>query len=172
MQMYTMDLPSRPDVLAAIGEVAVRHGQLDLVLRRLVHTLTSMDIQETDAATEGMGSAELRDHVKVVARKAIGKGEPYLKLCALLTRAKVATQHRNALLHGVWGAGLDDGETVVRRADGAFGPPPSVADLKALADELAHITFDINTARRSGFIFVEQAARAAAQEGGPRNDAG
>jgi hypothetical protein len=51
-----LDLPENLDLLAAVGKVAIRHGQLDHVLRMTVKTITRITIREALGATERQGN--------------------------------------------------------------------------------------------------------------------
>ena len=53
-------LPDDQQVLAAIGKIALRHGQLDYVLKMAVRSLTGVSIDEALDATERQLSRELR----------------------------------------------------------------------------------------------------------------
>ena len=101
--MIIGSLPQDPQVLSAIGAVAVRHGQLDSALRMTVKSISGIGLDRALEATEGMGSQELRRLVRKMAKKKLGDASnSYLLLAAFLTRAQEATQQRNELMHGHW----------------------------------------------------------------------
>ncbi len=149
--MIMFGLPEDQAVLASIGKVAIRHGQLDYVLRMTVKSIAGVTIAEALDATGGMTSGRLREQVLALARRRLRESPALLQLRALLTRSKRATARRNALLHGLWARELEGND--VYRSDGqSFGPIPPVSELDALADELYAVTVALNSARLDGFL--------------------
>ena|SRR6516165_1337930 len=149
--MIYMGIPEEKRVLEAIGKIALRHGQLDYSMKMAVRTLSRVTIDEAIDATERQSSRELRERVRRLARKRIGDGEAFVRLEAILERARRATDRRNELLHGLWAQELD-GDPVVRSSGRAFGPIPSAEELETLADTLAEIGKTLTIARLDGFL--------------------
>ncbi|MGO8921122.1 MAG: hypothetical protein ACLQJR_34995 [Stellaceae bacterium] len=149
--MMLFNLPSDPALLAALGKVAVRHGQLDYALRISVRSFVPISVKEALDATKRQGSAALRQRVRRLAKQRLGEGEALVRLDALLTRAAQATRRRNELLHGLWAAELDGGP-VVRHDDERWHGHPSVAELEALVSELTAVTNELIMARMDGFL--------------------
>jgi hypothetical protein len=151
--MITLGLPQDESVLAAIGMVAARHGQLDHVLRMTVKSIAGVSPAEALDATEGDTSWQLREQVFALAKRRLGPCPAMVQLRALLTRAKDASGRRNRLLHGLW-AQESDGRDVYL-ADGQRQTPMlSVGDLEALADELFDVAAALNSARLKGFLYA------------------
>ena len=146
-----LDLPENLDLLAAVGKVAIRHGQLDHVLRMTVKTITRITTREALDATERQGSAALRARVRKLAKQKVGEGDALVHLDALLARAGRATRRRNELLHALWAAQLD-GQGLIRGEDGKWYDHPTVSELDALVSELDAVTRDLNWARLEGFL--------------------
>ena len=87
--MIIGSLPQNPEIRAAIGAVAVRHGQLDYALRMTVKSISGIGMEPALDATEGMSSHELRRLIRKMARKKLGDASnSYLLLAAFLTRAR------------------------------------------------------------------------------------
>ena len=145
-------LPKDEATLAAIGKIALRHGQLDYAFKMTVRTLAGVSHDEAVAATAMQGSRELRRRVRNLARKRFGDADVLVRLDALLERARRATDRRNALLHGLWAKEMDGGPVFREHDKDDFGPVPSVTELEALADDLNRIAYDLHTARLEGFI--------------------
>lgn len=145
-------LPSDDKILAAIGTIALRHGQLDNALRMTIKDLTGVEKTEALDATVRDGSRELRDRVRRLARQCLGEGAPLVRLQAILERAARATYKRNELLHAVWGTELD-GDPMMRGDDHKFRPIPSIQELKGLDEEIANIIVNLIDARFNGFLF-------------------
>ena len=144
-------LPDDPALLAAVGRVAIRHGQLDHVLRMMVKTLTGITIEEALDATERQGSAALRGRVRKLAKQKLGEGEALVRLDALLARAGRVTKRRNELLHSLWAHQLD-GQGVMRGDDGKWYDHPAIAELDALVSSLEEVAWELNGARLEGFL--------------------
>jgi hypothetical protein len=144
-------LPEDQRVLAAIGKIALRHGQLDYALKMTVRSMAGISIREAIDATARQSSRELRERVRRLARKRFGESNTLVLLDAILERSRRATEARNRLLHGLWAHELDGGP--VMRSDGhEFGPIPTVAELEKVADELAVIAENLTSARLVGFL--------------------
>jgi hypothetical protein len=119
--MIYMGVPEDKRVLEAIGKIAIRHGQLDYSMKMAIRTLSGVAIDEAIDATERQSSRDLRERVRRLARKRIGDGEAFVRLEAILERARRATERRNELLHGLSAQELD-GDPVMRSSGRAFGP--------------------------------------------------
>jgi hypothetical protein len=111
-QMVGHGLPTDEKILAAVGSIALRHGQLDNALRMTIKDLTGVDRTEALDATARDGSRELRERIRKLARQRLGDGAALVRLQALLTRAARATEKRNELMHAVWGTELDGGPMI------------------------------------------------------------
>jgi hypothetical protein len=149
--MILFHLPDDERLLAAVGKVAVRHGQLDYVLRMTVKSLANLGVREALDATERQGSRELRERIRKLANQRLGEGQPLVLLDGLLARARRASARQNQLLHGVLAAHLD-GEAVLRHDDKNWNALPTAAELDAVAVDLNEIATAINFARLDGFL--------------------
>ena len=147
-----MNIPGDEAVLAAVGKIALRHGQLDYILRMTVKTVAGLSLKDGIDATARLGSRERRERIRKRARQRLGEGQPLLMLEAILQRAAKATEKRNRLLHSLWAHELD-GEPVIRDEDDhTFRGIPTAAELEAVAASLEAITSELNTARLDGFL--------------------
>ena len=161
-------LPKDPKVLQLLGAVALRHTHLDYLLRMTIKTLLTDEatIAEVLDATATDGSAELRERVKKLAKQKLGEGVVLLRLQALLTRCKRATEKRNDLMHGIW-AGESEGETMVQTKDQSWKSPPTIQELEAILEELALLARQINHARLHGSLAEALAEKKKKPEGLP-----
>lgn len=144
-------VPEDQEVLAAFGEVALRHEHMNHILRMTIKSLAGITPTEALAATKYESSRQLRDRIKVLARKALGEGTALLKLQALVNRCEKLTERRNDLVHGLWVKELD-GDAYVRDAYGNERPLPALAELKTLANEIEVYTRQLNLDRLEGFL--------------------
>lgn len=151
-------VPEDNELLAAYGELSLRHEHLTHILRMTIKTLARLEISEALDATAYDGAARLRDRIRTLARQRLGEGEALLKLQAILERCKRATEKRNDLIHNVWGEELD-GEPFRRGNDHSWQPLPTVEELKMLGEEISVLTESLNDARLLGFLAEALAKR-------------
>jgi hypothetical protein len=156
--MITFHVPEDNALLAAFGEVALRHEHLNHILRMTIKTLARLSPNEAIDATAYDGSRQLRERIRKLAHQRLGEGEPLLKLQALLERCRRATERRNELMHGIWAKELD-GEPMRRGPDQKWYPLPTADDLKALANEIWILSDELNSARLDGFLSQALAKR-------------
>lgn len=149
--MQIRELPGDEKLLAAVGRIALRHGQLDYALRLIVKATTGQSEKEVLKATSRMGSRELRKSVRNLANEKIGDRQVLKRLESLLSRSRRATDKRNKIIHAVWGH-KRDGTPAVLDDDEVREPPPDLDQLDAAAKSLADIADELNEARKNGFL--------------------
>ena len=145
-------LPTDQSVLAALGKIALCHGQLDNQLRMLIMDLASVTKTEALDATHRDGSGQLRDRVRRLAKQRLGEGKALVRLQALLERAGRLTSKRNELVHSVWGTVLDGGP-VIRSDDHEFRNAPTAEELETIVEQIDVVLDEFITARLEGFLF-------------------
>ena len=162
--MPKITIPQDTKILAALGTIALRHGQLDNAMRMVIKDLAGVSREEALDATAYQGFRELKDRIKKISKRRIGEGEALIKLQALLERASRATDKRNAILHSVWG--FDGVDVVMRNDDHQYENAPSLDELRKIADDLQEIKSELVNARKDGFIAdaIEKSSRAKPQE--------
>jgi hypothetical protein len=149
--MMMFHVPADRELLAAYGELSLRHEHLTHILRMTVKTLASLEVLEALDATAYEGASALRERIRKLARQRLGEGRPLLQLQALLERCKRASQRRNELVHSVW-AKEPDGEPTLRSNDHIWRDLPSVQQLQELSSEIHELTQSLNQARLEGFL--------------------
>ena len=95
-------MPEDQALLAAFGEIALRHEHMNHILKMTIKTLAGITPAEALAATKYESSRQLRDRIKRLARKTLGEGATLLKLQALVHTCEALTEKRNNLVHGFW----------------------------------------------------------------------
>lgn len=150
-KMITFHVPEDQELLAAFGEVALRHEHMNHILKMTIKSLADLTPAEAIAATVYESSGQLRDRIRKLAKKRLGEGKPLLKLQAMLTTCKKLTDKRNELVHGLWAQELD-GDAHVRDAYGSVRPLPTVQELRELAKEIEELTNLLNFERLEGFL--------------------
>jgi hypothetical protein len=146
------DIPTDRELLAALGEVALRQEHLNHVLKMILRKLADLTVQEVLDATQWESSKRLRERISRIGRKRLGEGQSVLKLQALIERAKRATDKRNEYVHTVWARGYSTGNPILWGAGDRRTPQPTIQELKDLAGELELITLDAIGAHIDGFL--------------------
>lgn len=144
-------VPDDKELLAALGEVTLRHEHLNHILKMTIKSIAGLTVAEALNATQYEGARQLREYIRKLARKKLGASGACLKLSALLTRAERLTNQRNRLTHGIWAKELA-GDPGLMGAPGELEALPSVDQLKALASDLVVLIQEINAARLEGFL--------------------
>lgn len=149
--MMSFYVPEDRDLLAAFGELNLRHEHLVHILRMTIKTLADLDVAEAIDATAFESASSLRHRINKLARQRLGEGKPLLQLQALLERCRQGSDRRNRFVHSVWAKQLD-GEPQIRGNDREWRDLPSVQELSTLSQELQALTQEINEARLEGFL--------------------
>jgi hypothetical protein len=150
--MIIFHVSKDPDLLAAFGELTLRHVHLTYILRMTIKTLTEVEVVEALDATALDSSSLLRERVRKLARKRFGEGSALVKVQALIERCRRATEKRNDYVHSVWAQELD-GAAMRRDSRNAWQSIPTIAELSGLSQEILGLTQELNHARLEGFIF-------------------
>jgi hypothetical protein len=150
-KMLMFYVPRDRELLAALGEVTLRHEHLSHILKMTIKSIAGLTVAEALDATQYDGARQLRECIRKLARKKLGTSAACLKLSALLTRAERLTSQRNQFTHGLWAQELD-GDPGLMGAPGELEALPSVDQLKALASDLVELTREFNAARIEGFL--------------------
>lgn len=157
-RMMTFHVPPDRELLAAFGELSLRHEHLTHILRMTIKTVANLEVSEALDATAYEGAAALRARISRLARQRLGEGRPLLQLQALLERCSRASGKRNELVHSVWAKELD-GEPKLRTNDHGWRDLPSVHQLNELSSEIDELTKTLNHARLDGFLAEELRSR-------------
>jgi hypothetical protein len=146
------------DLLAALGEISIRHGHLDHLLRMIIKRFTDVTAQEAMDATAKANSSELRRRVKKLARMKFGEGAALVKMQALVEECRRITERRNALIHILCGKD-SDGNAIAATEDLRFWKPmPPASEVRALAGDMDRLSREIQHAR-SLWGFIEPALK-------------
>jgi len=152
-QFMMFRIPKDAAILESLGRISLLHGHLDHMLRMTIKSIAGVEVEDAVDATIYEGSSSLRQRIRRLARARLGDGPALIRLQAILTRAKHATEKRNELLHSVWaGPAHDDGDAQLRTAERTWKPMPTVDELRTLEAELASVTAELNDARLEGFL--------------------
>jgi hypothetical protein len=151
MGHVNLALPGDGELLKAAGRVALAHGQLELMLRMTIKSLSGLTVREALDATQRTKNWELRDEILRLFKGKTPDPTLRLKLKAILGRCEHVSDDRNRLLHNAWALAAD-GSVVMKGDNHAWGPAATVSDLDALAEDITSIVNELNEVRLSGFI--------------------
>ncbi|HWI37169.1 MAG TPA: hypothetical protein VNU64_12015 [Burkholderiales bacterium] len=162
-KMVAHHVPTDPALLAAVGEVAIRHEHLNHILRMTIKSLANVPVEVAQAATKYDGSRQLRDRARKLARKMLVEGPPLMQLQAILAHCERLSELRNELVHGLWAEDHPNAEGTahVRNAFGQSRPIPTLEELNSLARQLEALSSSLNHARLYGWLkdAIEDRAR-------------
>jgi hypothetical protein len=151
MGHVNLALPGDGELLKAAGRVALAHGQLELMLRMTIKSLSGLTVREALDATQRTKNWELRHEILRLFNGKTADPTLRLKLKAILGRCEQVSDDRNRLLHNAWALAAD-GSVVMKGDKHAWGPAATVSDLDTLAEDIASIVNELNEVRLSGFI--------------------
>ncbi|WHZ25331.1 MAG: hypothetical protein OJF51_000126 [Nitrospira sp.] len=150
-RMIMLDVPEDQTLLAAFGELTLRHEHLNHALRMTIKTLANLEVNEALDATAYEGASNLRGRIRKLAKQRLGEGQVLLKLEAIIERCRRATEKRNSYVHSVVGKELD-GDACQKSEDHRWQPLPTSRDLKRLSDDILCLTKELNDARLEGYL--------------------
>jgi hypothetical protein len=149
--MHQLTTPSRPELLGALGRLAIAHTHLELILRYCVKTITKQSVEEALDATEGDRISDLRIRIKQLFKERRPTALEKNSLDALLGHATRLSKKRHSYLHRAWSE-TDAGQAVVKGEDYQWEPAPSDAELERVVSEILSLGEKLNHERRHGFI--------------------
>lgn len=151
MGSVTLEFPGDPALLEAAGKVSLAHGQLELMLRMTIKTLTGQSVQDALDATADSKNWELRKDIGKLFRQKTKDVTLQYRLKALLGLCAELSDQRNRLLHNAW-AIAPDGSVVTKGDRHAWGKAPTADELNRLASEIKECVGSLNNERLHGFI--------------------
>lgn len=116
-----------------------------------VKSIKRIDILNAYRETERFGSAKLRKIVLAEAKNKFGDEHSAIaQLETLLERGENLTEDRNLVIHSIVAKPLDGDEFLIRDEDLNWLKLPTAVELRALADQVAQVTKELNEARFPG----------------------
>ncbi len=149
--MLELTIPNSPDLMEALGRMAIAYTLLELVLRYTVKTLSGLSIEEALEATSKERIAETRQRVRRLFVEKKPTAIETTKLDALLGKASRLTEKRNGYLHSAWSVS-PAGRAIIKTEDHSWGTAPNKDEVEGVASELFELSKKINSARLDGFI--------------------
>jgi hypothetical protein len=151
LSSFVLDWADNRGSQAPVGRIAIRHGQLDQMLRMTLKSIDDITTEEAWSRTGRMTSGLLCQCVRKAAKAAIGEGDAFMQIDALLIEAAGATEEINKIMHALWTFG-EDGEHQNRPRGGPRQPAPTAFQLDVIANRLNAVAERLNHARRHGLL--------------------
>jgi hypothetical protein len=149
--MHRITVPNRPDLLQAVGGLAIAHTHLERILKYTVKTLSGLSGPEGLDPTKRKSISFLRKKIKRLFKKNNPSIAETSLLDELLEKAKLLSEKRNSYLHRAWSETPDGRAILLGEGLQSEAAPPETAIERVTSDILALVK-KINHARRHGFI--------------------
>ena len=89
---FALAMPTDPDLVMALGQLAIAHTQLELVLRYTIKQLSGLELKEALDGTAEDRMPDLRAKIKQLFKDKKATTTEKIKLNALLQQAKQLTE--------------------------------------------------------------------------------
>ncbi len=149
--MHRLTVPNRPQLLEALGRLAIAHTHLEGTLRYTVKTLSGLSGPKSLDPTKRKSISFLRKKVKRLFKKNNPSAAERSRLDELLEKAKLLSGKRNSYLHRAW-LETPEGQTVLHAEGLQVEAAPSEAAIERVASDILALAKKINYARLYGFI--------------------
>jgi hypothetical protein len=149
--MHRLTVPNRPQLLEALGRLAIAHTHLERILRYTVKTLSGLSGPNSLDPTRRKSIAELRKKIKKRFKKHHSSPEETYRLDELLEKARLLSEKRNSYLHRAWSE-TQAGQALLYGEGLQLEAAPSEAAVERVVSEILALGKKINYARRYGFI--------------------
>ena len=150
-KMIILETPDDPELLAAVGKVALRCSLIDLVMKMTIVVITGMSVNDALCAMARTSSRDLRKLVRKLAKDRLGEGRELLELDAILSQAENVIKERNSLIHSDW-VHREDGNPMIQDPLTGHRPLPSVEEVEELADRIRQVYGRLNDSRLNGSL--------------------
>ena len=154
-QGFVPAVPKDPELLGAVGKVAIHNTHLEMELKMWVKTLAGIRPDEARRALQYMPISQIRKLVVKLSKKRISDEAARLRIRALIQRAAELSEIRNSLLHGYWAREMQNNDEfwLVQAGETAI-PAPTTNDVQKLADEMVELWNTLNHERNHGFVRI------------------
>jgi hypothetical protein len=120
VKLALLKIPDDLPTLAAVGRIALRHSQLNRVLRLTIKDSDKREFKKAMKPTRRTPSGKLLKCVRELVMQKAGDGRA-ADLNALLDGADRATKDRNHILHSLWAE--HNGSMVIEHDEGVEARP-------------------------------------------------
>jgi hypothetical protein len=151
LSMHRLTVSNRPQLLEALGRLAMAHTHLERTLRYTVKTLSEVSGSKSLDPTKRKPISELRKRIKKRFKKHDPTAAETYRLDELLEKVKLLSGKRNSYMHRAWSE-TEAGQAILHEEDLHLGTAPPEAAIERVASEILALGKQINDARRHGFI--------------------
>jgi restriction endonuclease Mrr len=149
--MHRLTVPNRPQLLEALGRLAIAHTHLERILRYTVKTLSGLSGPKSLDPTKRKPISDLRKRIKKRFKKHHPTAAETYRLDELLEKTKLLSGKRNSYMHRAWSE-TEAGQVILHEEDLRLGAAPPEAAIERVASEILALSKQINDARLHGFI--------------------
>jgi hypothetical protein len=151
LSTHRLTVPNRPQLLEALGRLAIAHTHLERILRYTVKALSGLSGPKSLDPTRRKPISDLRKRIKKRFKKYHPSAAETYRLDELLEKAKFLSGKRNSYMHRAWSE-TEAGQAIRHKDDLQLGAAPSEAAIERVASETLALGKQINDARLHGFI--------------------
>jgi hypothetical protein len=144
----TFEIPSDRELLAAIGELSIRHEKLNYTLRLTIKSLGSEGLEIVMRKTKYWGSTKLRNEIHERAKKILKKKE-LEAILKLIKTCESVTIKRNDLIHSLFTKKKTDEKLRIRNSTGRSSPAPNAKEVLMLSQKIESVADSLNSFRLS-----------------------
>ena len=149
--MQKLAIPQHPGLVEALGNLAIAHTHLELILRYAVKTVAGLSIEEALDATNRESISDVRKRLRSLFLEKKPTPSEVSKLDSLLGATRRLSEKRNGFLHSAWSE-TEAGEAVLKGEDYRWGAAPTKEQVDNVTTEILELVGKINDARLGGFI--------------------
>ncbi|HYM88154.1 MAG TPA: hypothetical protein VES92_03475 [Nitrospiraceae bacterium] len=151
LSMQRLTVPNRPQLLEALGRLAIAHMHLEGVLRYSVKTLSGVSDPKTLDPTRRKPISALRKKIKKRFKKHDPTAAEIYRLDELLEKAKLLSGKGNSYLYRAWSE-TEAGQVVLHEEVLDLRTAPPEAAIQRVVSEILALGKQINDAHLHGFI--------------------
>ena len=151
LSMHRLTVPNRPQLLEALGRLAMAHTHLERILRYTVKTVSGLSGPKSLDPTKRKPISDLRKRIKKRFKKLHPTAAETYHLDELLEKTKLLSGKRNSYMHRAWSE-TEAGQVILHEEDLRLGAAPPEAAIERVASEILALGKQINDARLHGFI--------------------
>jgi len=155
-------VPEDNKLLAALGRLAVAHGNMEMVLVMCVKSIESISLKTVLKDFRKKSAANLRQRIEWAAANTFESDDDKKEVKTLLHEARCASDQRNDLLHCFWGKN-NDGDWRCSGNENNWKKLPQVEVINELVNATINITRKLNESRQKDCGVI---CRLAKQRGG------
>ena len=150
-QCRALSIPNHPELLLALGRLAIAHTHLELILRFTVKTLCQMEVERGLNATRKVLISKVREKIKKLFTEKRPLESQKTLLDALLAEAELLTKQRNDFLHLAWSETVA-GHALLHTENYQWKEAPAKEAVDEVTQRILKLANEINDARLHGFI--------------------